>query len=240
MPLSRQQLQDLTQDLVDRTFEICDQVLEGKGIRPKDIDEIILVGGQSRMPLVQQKIQEHFGKPARKGVHPDECVALGAALLADSLDQIDSVTLVDVLSMPIGIATPTNHFRKILDKNQTIPSTKSFRLPPPREPGQQIEIDIYQGESDLIVDNEFLGSIRLPAAATGRRIDFKLDEECLLKVTFDDPAKGMSEVDLATRDTPEGLKKALAEDAKRRVAGAPEAAGEEKRGGGLFGWLKRG
>jgi len=143
--------------------------------------------------------------------------------------------------MPIGIATPTNHFRRILDKNQLIPSSKSFRLPPPREPGQPIEIDIYQGESDLIVDNEFLGSIRLPAAATGRRIDFKLDEECLLKVSFDDPAKGMTEVELATRDTPEGLRKALAEEARKRAA-APAAAaagGEEKRGG-LFGWLKRG
>jgi molecular chaperone DnaK len=239
--LARQQLDDLTSDLVDRTFEICDQVLGARGIRPDEIDEIILVGGQSRMPLVQQRIQEHFGKPARKGVHPDECVALGAALLADSLDQIDSVTLVDVLSMPIGIATLTHHFRKILDKNTTIPSTRSFRLPPPREPGQPIEIDIYQGDSDLIVDNEFLGSIRLPAAATGRRIDFKLDEECLLKVSFDDPVKGMSEVDLATRDTPEALKRALVEDARRREGPgelAAAAAGAERRG--LFGWLKRG
>jgi len=242
MQLSRQQLNDLTADLVERTFELCDQVLAERNLRPDDIGEIILVGGQSRMPLVQQKIQEHFGKPPRKGVHPDECVALGAALLGDALDSIDSVTLVDVLSMPIGIATAANHFRRILDKNQTIPSTKSFRLPPPREPGQRIEIDIYQGESDLIVDNEFLGSIRLPAAATGRRIDFKLDEECLLKVSFDDPAKGMTEIGLATRDTPEALRKALAEDAKRReaAAGAVAAAGEVEKRGGIFGWLKRG
>jgi molecular chaperone DnaK len=244
MQLSRQQLDDLTGDLVDRTFALCDEVLAGKGIKPEEIDEIILVGGQSRMPLVQQKIQEHFGKPARKGVHPDECVALGAALLGDSLDAIDSVTLVDVLSMPIGIATPTNHFRKILDKNTTIPSAKSFRLPPPREPGQPIEIDIYQGESDFIVDDEFLGSIRLPAAATGRRIDFKLDEDCLLKVSFDDPEKGMTQVGLATRDTPESMKRALAEDARKReaaaaAAGGPAAAAAERKGG-IFGWLKRG
>jgi molecular chaperone DnaK len=241
LPLSRAQLNELTLDLVERTFQICDEVLAAREIRPADIDEIILVGGQSRMPLVQQKIQEHFGKPPRKGVHPDECVALGAALLGDSLDQIDSVTLVDVLSMPIGIATPQNRFRKILDKNTTIPSTRSFRLPPPREPGQPIEIDIYQGESDQIVDDEFLGSIRLPALATGRRIDFRLDEECLLKVSFDDPEKGMTEVDLATRDTPEGLKRALAEDARRRQgspSGTGEAPGEERKGG-IFGWLKR-
>jgi molecular chaperone DnaK len=243
MQLSRQQLNELTADLVDRTFEICDQVLAQRNLRPSEIDEIILVGGQSRMPLVQLKIQEHFGKLPRKGVHPDECVALGAALLGDSLDSIDSVTLVDVLSMPIGIATPANHFRKILEKNQTIPSSKSFRLPPPREPGQPIEIDIYQGESDLIVDNEFLGSIRLPAAATGRRIDFKLDEECLLKVSFEDPVKGMTEIDLATRGTPEALRKALAEDARKRQAaaeGAAAAAGEAEKRGGIFGWLKRG
>ena len=241
MPLSRQQLDDLTMDLVDRTFEICDHVLGNRNIRPEEIDEIILVGGQSRMPLVQQKILEHFGKPARKGVHPDECVALGAALLADSLDQIDSVTLVDVLSMPIGIATPTNQFRKILDKNQTIPSTKSFRLPPPKEPGQPIEIDIYQGESSVLVDNEFLGSIRLPAVATGRRIDFKLNEECLLKVSFDDPVKGMTEIELATKDTPKALREALAEEARRReVAQGGPSAHEAARRGGLFGWLKRG
>ncbi len=243
IPLSRQRLDELTADLVDRTFELCDQVLAERRLRPRDIDEVILVGGQSRMPLVQEKIRQHFGKAPRKGVHPDECVALGAALLGDSLDSIDSVTLVDVLSMPIGIATPTSHMRRVLDKNIPIPAVKSFRLPPPREPGQPIEIDIFQGDSDLIVDNEFLGSIRLPAAATGRRIDFKLDEECLLKVSFDDPEQGMTELELATRDTPEPLKRALADAAKaRQQAAAPagEAGPEPAKRGGLFGWLKRG
>jgi molecular chaperone DnaK len=217
-------------------------VLGEKGLSPHDIDEVILVGGQSRMPLVQEMIRAHFGKPARKGVHPDECVALGAALLGDSLDSIDSVTLVDVLSMPIGIATPTSQFRRVLEKNTTIPSTRSFRLPPPREPGQPIEIDIYQGTSDQIVDNEFLGSIRLPAGATGRRIDFKLDEESLLKVSFDDPEKGMTELQIATRDTPDALRKALADaaDSKKTADGEASRSTEEKRGGGLFGWLKRG
>ena len=106
MPLSRSQLNELTDDLVERTFAICDRVLEEKGLRPDQTDEVILVGGQSRMPLVQEKLFEHYGRRPRKGVHPDECVALGAALLADSLDQIDAVTLVDVLAMPVGTATP--------------------------------------------------------------------------------------------------------------------------------------
>jgi len=237
MPLSRNQLNDLSGDLVDRTFQICDRVLEEKGIRPGDIDEVILVGGQSRMPLVQEKIREHFGRPPRKGVHPDECVALGAALLADSLGEIDAVTLVDVLSMPIGIATAQSRMRRVLEKNTTIPTTRSFRLPPPREPGQPIELEIYQGDSDEIVDCEFLGSIQLPAAATGRRIDFKLDEECLLTVGFDDPAQGMREIRFTTRDTPEALRRAVEEALARRASETPEPAG---RRGGLFGWLRRG
>jgi molecular chaperone DnaK len=252
LPLARTQLNDLTRDLVDRTFEICDRVLGEKGIRPQDVDEVILVGGQSRMPLVQDRIREHFGKAPRKGVHPDECVALGAALLGDSLDSIDSVTLVDVLSMPVGIAVPGGRFRKVLDKNQPIPVTKSFRLPPPREPGQPIEIDIYQGDSDQIVDDEFLGSLRLPAAATGRRIDFRLDEECLLRVSFDDPERGLVGIDFATRDTPEELRRAVSEAALRAEPKRPGEEGgtgtyrlppppsaREARRGGLFGWLKR-
>ena len=236
--LSRGQLDELTVDLVDRTFEIIDQVLGAKGLRPSDIDEVILVGGQSRMPLVQDKIRERLAKAPRKGVHPDECVALGAALLGDSLGQIDSVTLVDVLSMAIGVAAQQNRFRRVLEKNSTIPCSRSFRLPPPREPGQLIELDIYQGEADVVVDDEYLGSIRLPAAATGRRIDFKLDEECLLKVTFDDPTQGMREVSFATRDTPEALRRALAEQAKRREADAGQGQPEDRRASGLFGWLR--
>jgi molecular chaperone DnaK len=136
------------------------------------------------------------------------------------------------------VATPQSRFRRVLEKNNSIPCSRSFRLPPPREPGQPIELDIYQGDSDDIVDNEFLGSIRLPAAATGRRVDFKLDEECLLKVTFDDPAQGMREVDFATRDTPEQLRRAFAEEAARRAPGGESGERAVRRGGGLFGWLR--
>ncbi len=234
IPLTREQLNDLTGDLVDRTFAICDQVLEEKGIKRTEIDEVILVGGQSRMPLVQQKIQQHFGKPARKGVHPDECVALGAALLGDSLGSIDAVTLLDALSMPIGYALPSGRFRKIIDKNSVIPLTKSFRLPPPKDPSVPfIELDIFQGDSELIVDNEYLGTLRVPASATGRKIDFKLDEECLLKVSVEE-GSGVREVTLATRDTPETLKRALEEEYAKR---APAGGGDDR--GGIFSSLKK-
>jgi molecular chaperone DnaK len=236
IPLTREQLNALTGDLVDRTFQLCDRVLEEKGLLRSQIDEVILVGGQSRMPLVQQRVQQHFGKPPRKGVHPDECVALGAALLGDSLGSIDAVTLLDALSMPIGYALPNGRFRKIIDKNSTIPLVKSFRLPPPKEPGNPfIEMDIFQGDSELIVDNEYLGTMKAPASAAGKKIDFHLNEESLLRVVVDD-GTGMKEIALATRDTPESLKKAL----NQEYANRPQTEGKEAEGkGGLFSSLKR-
>ncbi|RKH54134.1 Hsp70 family protein [Corallococcus aberystwythensis] len=240
IPLTRDYLNNLTGDLVDRTFDICDRVLAEKGISRSEIDEIILVGGQSRMPLVQQKIQAHFGKAPRKGVHPDECVALGAALLGDSLGSIDAVTLLDALSMPIGYAMPNGRVKRIIEKNSLIPMVKSFRLPPPLQPGSPfIELDIYQGDSDLMVDNEYLGTVRVPAAAAGRKIDFRLTEECLLQVQVED-ASGMSrKVDLATRDTPEQLKKALQEVASRNAQAAPSnSSGASNDDRGLFSSIK--
>ncbi len=236
VPLSRDQLNTLTRDLVDRTFEICDDVLTEKGITRSSIDEVILVGGQSRMPLVQQRIQEHFGKPARKGVHPDECVALGAALLGESMDAIDSVTLLDAVSMPIGYGLPTGRFRKIIDKNHRVPLVKSFRVPPPAKPGSPfIEIDIFQGDSEFIVDNEYLGTVKLPAGTVGKRIDFRVDEECLLHVFLEDAGEPR-EVKLATRDTPEILKKALEEAMEKRSHQDEREAAEK---GGLFSSIKR-
>jgi molecular chaperone DnaK len=239
IPLTRDYLNNLTGDLVDRTFDICDRVLAEKGISRSEIDEIILVGGQSRMPLVQQKIQAHFGKAPRKGVHPDECVALGAALLGDSLGSIDAVTLLDALSMPIGYAMPNGRVKRIIEKNSLIPMVKSFRLPPPQQAGAPfIELDIYQGDSDLMVDNEYLGTVRVPAAAAGRKIDFRLTEECLLQVQVEDASGVSRKVDLATRDTPEQLKKALQEAASRNAQAAPSNSNGGSDDRGLFSSIK--
>ncbi|MHB8420150.1 MAG: Hsp70 family protein [Myxococcales bacterium] len=236
-PLSRDQLNQLTADLVDRTFQICDQVLASKGISPREIAEVILVGGQSRMPLVQEKIREHFGKPARKGVHPDECVAQGAALLGDSLGAAQGLTLVDVLSMPIGVAAGGGRFRKILDKNSSIPCTRSFRLPAAAAGQSEIVMDIFQGESDQVVDNEYLGTLRIEGAFAGRKIDFKLSEECLLTVLVEQDGKPVP-VELATRDTPDSIKAALAADdlRRRREAGDREP---EAHTGGLLSSIRR-
>src|SRR5438477_8831960 len=239
IPLSRERLNALVMDLVERTFELVDRVLGEKSIPPSDIAEILLVGGQTRMPLVQGKTHQHFGKPPRKGVHPDESVALGAALLAESMQEIDAVTLVDALSMPIGFATPGGRFRKVIEKNTQIPSKSSFRLPPARE-GKALELDIFQGDSDKIIDNEYLGTLKFPADAAGQRVNFLLDEECLLHVTIESASGEMRELTLATKDTPEALKVAWQEEAeRRRIAAERQALTPEEQSRGLFASIRK-
>jgi molecular chaperone DnaK len=239
IPLSRERINTLTMDLVDRSFELVERVLGEKNLNRQDIQEVLLVGGQTRMPLVQGKAHQFFGKPPRKGVHPDESVALGAALLADSMQEIDSVTLVDALSMPIGFAASGGRFRKVIEKNTQIPSKSSFRLPPAKE-GKGLELDIFQGDSDRIIDNEYLGTLRFPAESAGQRVNFILDEECLLHVTVETASGVTREVMLATRDTPDALKAAWQEESeRRRLAAERQSASEGDQPRGLFASIRK-
>lgn len=234
VPLSREKLNALTTDLVDRTFAAVARTLGEKNIDPKSVNEVLLVGGQTRMPFVQGRAHQYFGRAPRKGVHPDECVALGAALLGESLHEIDSVTLMDVLSVPIGIGGPGGRFRRILERNTTIPVTKSFRLPPSKDP--TVKLDVFQGESERIVENDYLGTLSFPASDGGERVNFSVDEESMLRVTVeptDGPAK---EVLLATQDTPQALKDAWHEELERRKATESPA---ETGSGGFFASIRR-
>ena len=238
IPLSRERINTLTMDLVDRSFELVERVLGEKNLNRSDIQEVLLVGGQTRMPLVQGKAHQFFGRPPRKGVHPDESVALGAALLAESMQEIDSVTLVDALSMPIGFAVPGGRFRKVIEKNTQIPSKSSFRLPPAKE-GKGLELDIFQGDGEKIIDNEYLGTLKFPADAAGQRVNFLLDEECLLHVTVEGITGETKEVMLATHDTPEALKAAWQEEAERRRLAAERNAPASEQPRGLFASIRK-
>ena len=239
IPVSRERINALVMDLVDKSFQIVERVLGEKNLNRGDIQEVLLVGGQTRMPLVQGKAHQFFGKPPRKGVHPDESVALGAALLAESMQEIDSVTLVDALSMPIGFAMPGGRFRKVIEKNTQIPSKSSFRLPPARD-GRGLELDIFQGDSDRIIDNEYLGTLKFPAEVAGQRVNFVLDEECLLHVTIESASGEMRELTLATKDTPEALKVAWQEEAeRRRIAAERQALTPEEESHGLFASIRK-
>jgi len=238
IPLSRERVNTLVMDLVEKTFQLVEKVLGEKNLPRADIQEVLLVGGQTRMPLVQGKAHQFFGKPPRKGVHPDESVALGAALLAESMQEIDSVTLVDALSMPIGFAMPGGRFRKVIEKNTQIPSKSSFRLPPARGPA--LELDIFQGDSDKIIDNEYLGTLRFPAEVAGQRVNFILDEECLLHVTIESTNGQTRELLLATHDTPDALKVAWQEEAeRRRIAVERESAAADEQSRGIFASIRK-
>jgi molecular chaperone DnaK len=230
VPLSREKVNLLVMDMVDKTFELVDQVLEEKNLERKDIQDVLLVGGQTRMPLVQGRAHQFFGRPPRKGVHPDESVALGAALLAESMQEIDSVTLIDVLSMPIGFGLPGGRFRRVIEKNTQIPVQRSFRLPPLRE-GRPPELEVFQGEDENVLENEYLGTLRFPAEAAGQRVNFQLDEECLLHVSFEVDGGQQQKVLLATRDTPADLRLAWEEEgARRREEIERQAESERPRG----------
>ncbi len=237
MPLSRERVNALVMDLVDKSFELVDRVLAEKNLKRSDIHEVLLVGGQTRMPLVQGKSHQFFGKPPRKGVHPDESVALGAALLAESMQEIDSVTLVDVLSMPIGFAVTGGRFRRVIEKNTQIPTQRSFRLPPARI-GHPLELDVFQGESERILDNEYLGTLKFPPEAAGQRVSFNLDEECLLHVTVEGVGTQPREVLLATQDTPDALKVAWIEENERRRKEA-ERQKESEKPKGFFAAIRK-
>ncbi len=218
--LTRETLVKLTGKLVDRTLEVCAEVLKAKGLSPKDVDEIIMVGGQSRFPLVHERITRFFGKPPSKGVHPDEAVAVGASLLANSLGQLEGVVLIDVLPMAIGVGLPGGRFKPILERNTSLPTTKSYAISTSRDNQTDMELTIFQGDSEKVAENEYLGTLRLsalPKAARGMvkvGVSFEVNNECLLKVTAKESTTGREVTStFSTRDTPEAVRARLQQGA---------------------------
>jgi len=194
--LTRDQLTQLTRGLVDRTLSVCDEVLKAKNLTPADIQEVILVGGQSRFPLVHERITQFFGKAPSKGAHPDEAVATGAALLAHSLGQVDGVVLIDVLPMAIGIALPGGRFKAVLERNSPLPAQKKYVLATNRDNQSDLEISIFQGDSHLTTLNEYLGTVKLSGLTKGPRgtvnieVSFEVSNESLLHVMAREVATG--------------------------------------------------
>ncbi len=220
MVLDRDTLNQLTGDLVNRTVEVIDKVLAARKLNKSDIDELIFVGGQTRMPLVVDVISSHFGKGPRRGVHPDECVALGAALLGDSLAKIDAVTLLDALSVPIGIATPEGYLQVVIDKHTQLPHIGTVELPTREDNQTTMQIDVFQGEPGSVLDSEYLGSLiykSIPAAPAGEvkvQIELQLDSEGMLSVVAKNSKTGEPEtLSLATLERPQAPQEVVGETA---------------------------
>jgi molecular chaperone DnaK len=244
--VSRSELVLLTGHLVDRSLKVCEEVLSARNLKVEDIAEVLLVGGQSRMPLVRERIRQFFGREPSKAVHPDEAVALGAALLAHSMEsgQIDGVVLVDVLPMSIGVGLPGGRFKKIIERNTTLPHKKLLNIGTTRDNQETVEIVIFQGDNEKAQANEYLGTLVIGDVAKGPRgsvsfeIVFSLSAEAILTVTAEEAKTGrVVTATFSTKDTPDEVRKRLTDVNAPPEPVAPAAA--NAAGGGFFGWLKR-
>ena len=193
-PMSRLDLEELVQDLVSRTISTCEQIFTESNLTPEAIDEVLLVGGQSRMPLVQQSVRTYFGREPCKGVHPDEAVAVGAAIMAHSLTQAmgDAVTLLDVLPMPMGIARGDGSFLPLFPRNCPIPIVRKLSLTNSKEGQKTIMLKVFQGDSGIAVENEALGTFvftglrQLPKGQLKVQVWLSVDSEGILTISAKD------------------------------------------------------
>jgi molecular chaperone DnaK len=197
MKLSRSKLEQLTGDLIDKTIEPCKLALSDANLTPQNIDEVILVGGQTRTPKVQQVVQSFFGKEPNRTVNPDEVVAVGAAIQAAVLKgEVKEVLLLDVTPLSLGIETLGGIFTKIIEKNTTIPTKKSQVFSTATDNQPAVTIKIHQGEREMASDNKLLGVFELvgiPPAPRGVpqvEVSFDIDANGILHVSAKDLGTG--------------------------------------------------
>jgi len=229
--LTRAKLESLVEDLVQRTIEPCRVALKDAGLSMSEVSEVILVGGQTRMPLVQKAVKDFFGKEPRKDVNPDEAVAIGAAIQGGVLaGDVKDVLLLDVTPLSLGIETLGSVMTKLIDKNTTIP-TKATQVFSTADDNQTaVTIHVLQGERDRAVDNKSLGKFDLtdiPSAPRGLpqiEVTFDIDANGILHVSAKDKATGKEQKIVIKASS--GLSE---DEIKRMVRDAEAHAEEDKR-----------
>ncbi|MDD3301257.1 MAG: molecular chaperone DnaK [Patescibacteria group bacterium] len=231
MKMTRAKLESLVMDLVDKTIEPCKKALADAGFKVSDIEEVVLVGGMTRMPLVLQKVKEFFGKEPNLSVNPDEVVALGAAVQAGVLQgDVKDVLLLDVTPLTLGIETLGGVATPLIERNTTIPTAKSQVFSTAADGQTSVEIHIVQGERPMASDNKTLGRFMLDGIPTAPRgvpqveVNFDLDANGILNVSATDKATGKQQKITITASS--GLSK---EDVEKMKQEAEFHAEEDKK-----------
>jgi molecular chaperone DnaK len=226
--LTRPVFEDLISPLVEQTLEECRLVLQDSGLNATNIDEVVLVGGSSRIPMVQERVKTLFGRPLNKGFNPDEVVAIGAAVQAGILEgDVKGVTLLDVTNFSLGIEVAGGRFAPLIPKNTTIPAQKSQTVSTVVDNQRTVKIHVLQGESKKARENVSLGEFELthiqPAARGIPRIEvlFQIDASGIVEVTAQDTRTGLREK--IKIDAPSGMNRKQLEALREEHAAAPQA-----------------